>query len=105
MPQLKQECAKLGLDGDMLHTVEDFVDTLVQFCPISGQVTLKAFEENLAPATLPINVVFLDVDGVLNTTPRGSLAQGVPNLHMPCVVRFVEVVVPCGKSMGIRNTW
>jgi len=110
LQQLRVYCNDVSIDSASFLTRDDFVAALMPFVADAGAVLPATFQENLhrAVAAGPLKIIFLDVDGVLNTSPRGthSRAGVAATLDGACVQRLAAFLREApGVHIVISSSW
>ncbi|CAE8712007.1 unnamed protein product [Polarella glacialis] len=105
--QLRQLCVDKGADCTTFADKQDFFDALLPSCPDSLAVLPDTFSANLArAASKPFKLIFLDVDGVLNTTSRGSAySSAEETLKFDCVQQLVTLVGNSSARLVLSSSW
>ena len=90
--ELRARCAAAGIDTHSFMDKQDYVDALVPHSAAFAAVDAAALRKTLNDAPRAFALVFLDVDGVLNRTPRSSAYSGSdPTLETACVAQLVRL--------------
>jgi len=109
--ELKQLCKDNGIESTNFLEKRDFLTALL---PLIADANVQAvqpqtLQENLrsAIAAGPLRLVFLDVDGVLNTTPRGThhSAGSAASLDDICVSRLAGFLQEAGVHVVLSSSW
>lgn len=111
LQELRQLCKDVGINSSAFLEKRDFFDALLPFVADASADAVRpdAFHANLQRATAagPLKLVFLDVDGVLNTTPRGTHSSAVSsaNLDSACVGRLAELLRDSRTYVVLSTSW
>lgn len=109
--ELRSLCQEAGLETGGFIERGDFEAALLPFSASTAAVHAEAFARNLrelSAAEVPLRIIFLDVDGVLNTTPRGLHSDGgggAPRVLDECVQRLANLVRDTQSHIVLSTSW
>jgi hypothetical protein len=114
---LRKLCSKAGINSASFCDKQDFVDALLPLSAAFQAVAAGKFESNLSALESAYSIVFLDVDGVLNTKQRSSAyggensgAEPTASIDPACVARLVHLCTAStpflpSRRLVLASTW